>query len=409
MICALCGATAERDAEHCSACGRELLLDGRFRLDRPVDPWCGNDPDDACYRATRIEDGMLVRARRLDFRPRSGVELADFEARLAPLRELRHPAVPLWIEDFTRVEDRRSRMWTIHAWVRGAPLSGEVFEELAVLELLREAAGLLVPLHLVDIVHGAITPHSLVRRTSDRGLSLVDFGRPALLGPVQRPPKPEVLASTAPELLFGALTPAADVWGLGSSAIISLTGLCPTVLRVGGGRLQWREHVTVSEPFARLLDEMLDPDPKRRLPSATALVEALETMDQARRRRHSGAHRRQAAATRRMSKHELGSIQITDRPGGLPWRPAAETRSGIDAVGATASTLRSHLPLDPRSASGDVPVVRPDELSRELSRASAVVRIDTRRKRARVGALELAMVFGFTLLAAALTWLVATS
>ena len=73
-----------------------------------------------------------------------------------------------------------------------------------------------------------------------------------------------------------ALNQAIDIFALGASFLLMLTGSSPQVLSEHGAyRVEW-DHSTVSVPYlAELFDAMLAPEPKDR-PDADAVVESLK-------------------------------------------------------------------------------------------------------------------------------------
>ena len=61
MICANCGASAQESVQVCPACGQAARLEGRYRLDAVI----GKGAAGTTYRATRVQDGVVVAIKEL--------------------------------------------------------------------------------------------------------------------------------------------------------------------------------------------------------------------------------------------------------------------------------------------------------------------------------------------------------
>jgi serine/threonine protein kinase len=340
MICARCAREVAVGAQRCSNCGGDPLLDGRYRLDRQV----ASDSVGVSYQATRVEDAVLVRARscmllRLPDEP-------ERSARLTVLHELQHPAVPRWLDELVIGEGSLATLWSIHEHIPGQSLAELLttspehrFDEAQTVALLRELADALVYLHERDspVVHGGLWPALILLRPEGRGACLLDLGcASAAVHAVGNRGLAERLAYTAPEQLYANARSASDVWALGAIAIVMLTGASIQNSRDASHAVRWRERINVDSRLADLLERMLEPDPAGRINAAT-MREQLATL--------AGTPSRQHRTT---------------LPKRNPPRPVASSR-----------------PVD-------VPIMRPDELSRELSQAQRVAATLARQQRRRM-------------------------
>jgi serine/threonine protein kinase len=342
MICARCARQVAAGAFECPNCGSDPLLDGRYRLDREL----ASDPLGASWQATRIEDELLVRARAcLVRRLGDGPEIDD---RLARIRSLEHAALPRRLDAFVRGEASLATHWLIDEHIVGPTLASAItaaperrLEQRRVVTILRELGDLLAHLQRqpVPIVHGAMTPELILLGSGERGACLLDLGL-ASAGTHASGTRglADSLGFAAPEQLYADATAAADVWALGAIAVVALSGARLASLRDSTSALRWREHVEISTSLAAVLERMLDPDPERRI-RAAELVGALTELD-----------------------HPEPSTSRQH-----PWTPNRAPHTGLTAP---------PKPVAPRSAAAaqrnakpDVPVMRPDELSRELSQA----------------------------------------
>ncbi len=353
MLCAQCARKIAAGATECPDCAGDPLLDGRYRLDRQLT----SDSFGVSYRATRVADGQLVRARscllrRLD---------SGFAERLEQLRDLVHPSLPRRLDEFTRGEGSLATLWLVDEYIAGHTLADAIaaaadrrVDAARVLTALRELAGLLVFLHRqpVAIVHGAIAPQSILMQPEDRGVVLLDLacaseavhvsGTRGLAGSLEY---------AAPEQLYAAATPAADVWALAAVSVAALSGAPLSSLRDADASLRWRGAVEVDASFAAILERMLEPDPARRI-GAAELVAALASVPQPKPRRPT---------------HHPWTGQDTTTPARVA--PRVPPRSPPKPKPKPKQPPRAGAEQRTRSGKTDVPVRRPEELSRELSQA----------------------------------------
>lgn len=336
MICARCAREVAAGAQRCPNCSGDPLLDGRYRLERQL----GEDSVGVSYRATRIEDATLVRARSCMLRRLPGEPERAARSRIS--RELDHPGLPGWIDEFVIGDDPLATLWSIHEHLGGRSLTEALaeaperrFDGPRTIRLLRELAELLAYLHgrHPPVVHGALTPSRIQLRSGDGRACVLDLGHAsaAVHGAGNRG-LAEQLAYAAPEQLHADPIPASDVWTLGAIALVSCSGASLASLRDAQRSLRWRERVTISPDLADVLARMLEPDPAGRI-SAAELVDMLASLEPASER-----------PNRRAERHHPPP---SSPPKPVP--PRASTR-----VAGNKS---------------DVPVMRPDELSRELSQA----------------------------------------
>jgi hypothetical protein len=207
------------------------------------------------------------------------VELAEREART--LASLEHPNLPRYIEHF----EEDGALYLVMEMIEGESLAtlrarqrtlgaGEVER------MLRDIGRALAYLHgrAPPVVHRDIKPGNVVRRT-DGSYALVDFGA------VRDRLKPEggstvvgTFGYMAPEQFQGRASPRSDLYGLGATALVMLTGSEPEELpHVGLGIDVARALGSGASPrLVRALAAMLDPDPDRRAASIEAALRLLD-------------------------------------------------------------------------------------------------------------------------------------
>jgi serine/threonine-protein kinase len=158
------------------------------------------------------------------------------------------------------------------------------------------------------VIHCDLKPNNLIRRTSDGRLVLIDFGATysihptrlkqqfASIQPSKAPLTIRPLGYIPPEQLNGQPYPNSDLYALGMIALQALTGLNPGQLQAepDTGKVNWQQHVSVSDPLASVLNRMVLYDFKHRYQSATYARTALKRLTD----QYSGAR----------SKHEQRGV-----------------------------------------------------------------------------------------------------
>ncbi|MCA9490224.1 MAG: protein kinase [Myxococcales bacterium] len=303
MICAACGEPAAEPT--CGACGADPLLDGRYRLLGHV----GAGARGTTWRAERVSDGRVVAAKETllgKVELQKARELLEREARV--LRQLSHAQIPAYVDDFVTGTGRARSFWLVQELVDGVDLERGLadhrYTEDQVLAVVAELCPALAYLHRLSppVIHRDLKPGNLVR-ASDGRLVIVDFGsvrdvlKDAQLGG-------STVAGTfgymAPEQFAGDASPASDLYALGALAVALLTRQDPAKLQGPDRTIHWRDHATVSDACARLLDDLLASDPTRRPASADEVLRRLEDIGRTpveRRRSEPGPRRVASSAS----------------------------------------------------------------------------------------------------------------
>ncbi len=271
MICASCGQQTPRHP--CASCGQEPRLDGRFALQAMLGQgsfgttWGALDPDE---RPVALKE-MLMRPELL--------EQVGREVRV--LRQLNHPGVPSYVEAFHSRSGRYTSQVLVMELIDGQSLEQEQQERrygaLDVVEIIQELATILVYLHCLSppVIHRDIKPANIMRR-SDGRLVLIDFGlvRDTVIATLGGTREVGSIGYQAPEQFAGEPVPASDLYGLGAVAVRLLTRREPhELVRTLYDPMRWRQHASVPDPVAALIDGLVAPEPEHRLGSAAVVVE----------------------------------------------------------------------------------------------------------------------------------------
>lgn len=202
------------------------------------------------------------------------VELAEREARV--LSSLSHPHLPAYVEHF----EENGELFLVMEQVEGESLQqlrkrGGRLERAEILRLLAEIGAVLDYLHgqAPPIIHRDIKPGNVIRRPDGR-FTLVDFGsvRDRL-----RPEGGSTVVGTfgymAPEQFQGRALPQTDVYALGATALSLMTGEEPDQLPHQGLRLDVQRALPNDPELARLLAQLLEPDPDKRASRVLPLLD----------------------------------------------------------------------------------------------------------------------------------------
>jgi hypothetical protein len=253
------------------------LLDQRYRLDEVL----GQGPQGTTCLAVAVADGSRVVVKEL----RVQAHLADkrrelFSREAQVLRQLDHPAIPRYVDDFEVRSGRWRTLCLVQAYIDGASLAAESvdhrYEQEEVLEIAAALLEILAYLHELSppVVHRDIKPSNIIRRR-DGGLSLVDFGsvRDALKDPdLGGSTVAGTFGYMAPEQFAGDASPQTDLYGVGALAVALLTRREPHTLLDLRNRMDWEVHAQPHPALALVLHRLLAPDPEGRPESARAAL-----------------------------------------------------------------------------------------------------------------------------------------
>jgi hypothetical protein len=213
-----------------------------------------------------------------------------FEREAAALHALAHPSIPAWVDDFVLGGAEAPRGFvlvmelvpgrTLREIVRAGGMARPALLDVAgdVLEVLDHIHQRTPPL-----IHRDVNPKNIVVRPDGRAV-LVDFGsvQAALRGPAQGGQTAAGTFGYAPmEQFLGQATPQSDLYGLGMTLLAVMAGKEPEELPLQGIAVDVAAVVGGASGDARLvrlLQEMVEPDPRQRLASAADALARLRTL-----------------------------------------------------------------------------------------------------------------------------------
>ncbi len=308
------------------------LGEGRYVVTRLL----GEGSQGQTLEAIDKRDGQLVAIKRFSIRGAASwkdVELAEREARV--LGQLDHPALPKHLAQF---EDEGALL-LVMSLVEGEDLAtkrerGQLFSTVEVMQLLWQMGGVLTYLHnrAPPVIHRDIKPRNIIQRP-DGTFALVDFGSVRDRLKADGSTVVGTFGFMAPEQFQGRALPVTDVYGLGATALVLLTGTEPEDQPHQGLAIDVKAALGAGadQRVVRLLSSMLHPNPDSRL---VHLQPALEHLFQQRPDFFSGVGAARGAEARRTGgQHEQADSRGSARPTAQEQRGAATPPSaGSDAT-----------------------------------------------------------------------------
>ena len=228
------------------------------------------------------------------------IELFKREAKT--LHSIDHPQIPKFLACFTQAK----RLFIVQEYIDGVTYlkvlqrrkkQSKLFTEAEVVYWLVHMLRVLDYLHSLNIMHRDISPEN-VMYSRDRNLPiLIDFGlvnntmSDALSESVTQEErlnneglKNSVTAVgkfgySPPEQMYGKCTPSSDLYALGVTALVLLTGQHPrNLMDAHTLDLQWRQHATITPQLGTVLDTMIRQQPQERFQSAREVFEQLRPL-----------------------------------------------------------------------------------------------------------------------------------
>ena len=182
MICARC-AYESTPTDVCGRCAQTPLLRSPAGVVYRLEQIIGEGASGISYRATRLHDDAVVCIKELPFHRLSSFkaeELFRREARI--LRQLDHPSIPAYVDDFICGEGKALSLYLVQEFVDGITLEHEAkdkrYTEPEVWAIVAELASILDYLHNLHppVIHRDLKPTNIMRRKGTGELVLIDFG-----------------------------------------------------------------------------------------------------------------------------------------------------------------------------------------------------------------------------------------
>lgn len=213
-----------------------------------------------------------------------------FQREAEVLYKIKHPQIP----QFRGTFEQGKRLFLVQDYAEGKNYSillqerqqeGRTFSESEIVEFLQQILPVLVHIHEKGIIHRDISPDNIIFRQSDRLPVLIDFGavkeKAVQLDSIADSPAATTVGKIgyAPpeQLQTGEVYPNSDIYALGVTAVVLMTGRKPQEL-LDRTTMTWRWELlppTLSLGVSNLLKKMTAPRPNNRYQSAIEVSQAL--------------------------------------------------------------------------------------------------------------------------------------
>jgi serine/threonine protein kinase len=213
------------------------------------------------------------------------------------LHKLEHPQIPRFLACF----EGDGRLFLVQEFVDGKTYSdllrdrqgqGECFSEFEVIDWLKKILPILDYVHEHHIIHRDISPDNIMLPAGENLPVLIDFGVGKQIADLNEGSTPETATFVgkvslvgkvgyAPreQISIGMCSPSSDLYALGVTAAVLLTGHDPSFLMDQYSlEWRWRAFCEVSDRFAEILDKMLADRPKYRYQSASEVCWDLDEL-----------------------------------------------------------------------------------------------------------------------------------
>ncbi|TAE59555.1 MAG: serine/threonine protein kinase [Nostocales cyanobacterium] len=275
----------------CQACGSELLLEGCYKVLRPL----GGGGFATTYE---VDDSGTQKVLKVLFNtdPKA-VELFQQEAEV--LKRLNHPGIPKVESDGYFIYCPRDTKQPLHCLVMEkiegmnleeymTQLNHQPISERAAVRWLKQIAEVLQQVHQQNYFHRDIKPPNIMLRPNGQ-LVLIDFGtaREVTQTFMQKVAGQQVTGIisagyTPSEQINGKAVPQSDFFALGRTFVYLLTGKSPDKFNEDSrnGKLIWRDDITgISQKLLDLIDYLISPFPGNRPKDTQEILQKLSEFD----------------------------------------------------------------------------------------------------------------------------------
>lgn len=213
------------------------------------------------------------------------------------LHKLQHPQIPRFLACF----EGEGRLFLVQEYVNGKTYSmllqerqnqGQTFSEDEMIFWLKKLLPVLEYVHEHQVIHRDISPDNIMLPEGGDLPVLIDFGVGKQIAEINEASKINQIAFAgnmslvgkvgyAPreQISLGLCSPSSDIYALGVTAVVLLTGKNPSYLMDRYSLdWNWRIYTNISDGFARILDKMLADTPKARYQSTKEVLRYLEQL-----------------------------------------------------------------------------------------------------------------------------------
>lgn len=217
------------------------------------------------------------------------------------LHQITHPQIPKFLACF----EGKNRLFLVQEYVKGKTYSqllqerqqqGQVFSEVEVSRWLMNMLPILIYIHQRGIIHRDISPDNIMQPQEEELPVLIDFGvgkltnlsysetenfsnnhshsfvgKMSFVGKIGYAPREQIS--------MGRCSPSSDLYALGVTAIVLLTGKMPTLLLDQYSlEWKWRRYAQTSREFTQIIDKMIEDRPMQRYQASEEVIANLQEL-----------------------------------------------------------------------------------------------------------------------------------
>lgn len=247
-----------------------------------IDGFGGEGSQGTTFTGVDRKTGARVAVKLFDLgKAKDWKSLELFDREVETLKRLSHPGVPKFIDVLT--DDDTGARALVMSFIAGESLGDILARERSIPEkrlwsLLVDTAHIMAHVHGAGVVHRDLKPDNLILRP-DGTVAVVDFGGVGVFRAKAGSTVVGTFGFMAPEQLYGAQTPATDLYALGATVLTLATGKDPEEHPRDGLAVDVDEAAPfLSDSLRALLEKLLAPDPKERPKDAAALLVELKAI-----------------------------------------------------------------------------------------------------------------------------------
>jgi serine/threonine protein kinase len=194
----------------------------------------------------------------------------------------RHDQIPQLLAHF----EQDKEFYLVQEFIKGQSLDEELscgkrLGEAQVVDMIKDALGILNFIHSQGVIHRDIKPANIIRRQPDGRLVLIDFGavkqlQTQILGQESHTVAIGTSGFAPPEQMLGQPVFSSDIYALGIIAIQAITGTPAQLLKPLTHEIVWRNYAQVRDRCAAILDKMVRYHVSERYSSAAEVLQDIQ-------------------------------------------------------------------------------------------------------------------------------------
>ncbi len=214
------------------------------------------------------------------------------------LHKLEHPQIPRFLACF----EGENRLFLVQEYINGKTYSellqerqnqGNTFLEKEIIFWLKNLLSVLEYVHQHQVIHRDISPDNIMLPEGSNLPVLIDFGVGKQIAELKEANRTNQIGSQSnislvgkvgysphEQISLGLCSPSSDIYALGVTAIVLLTGKNPSCL-IDRYSLDcnWRQYANISDALAQILNRMLADKPKARYQTTQEVFTQLEKIE----------------------------------------------------------------------------------------------------------------------------------